>query len=258
LENIHKSFDGVEVLRGATLTVPRGEVVALIGSSGDGKSVLLKHMAGLIKPDAGRVLVDGQDLCCLRGGELARLRSRFGFLFQSGALFASMSVYDNVAFPLKEKQKLSEREIRDRVLVELEQVGLLGAEDKYPAQISGGMVKRAALARMMIRTPDIMFFDEPTTGLDPIIVHSIHNLIRTCHERLKFTAVIVSHEVPAVFSIVDKVAMLHRGVIQILATPKEVLTATDPVVSDFINGSVPPRHQHLYHSHTHRACEVLT
>ena len=239
IENLHKSFGTVKVLKGASLIVPDKEVVALIGPSGDGKSVFLKHVAGLLRPDSGRIVFNGKDLCGLRFSELVKLRSRFGFLFQNGALFDSMTVYDNVAFPLREKTRLSEKEIRERVLSELEQVGLTGENDKYPAQLSGGMAKRAALARALVRAPEIMLFDEPTTGLDPIIVHSIHALIATTHQRLGFSGIIVSHEIPGIFAYVQKVAMLHDGVIRFMGTPKEIFETDDKVVRDFVRGSLP-------------------
>jgi len=239
IDNLHKSFGGVEVLKGASLEIRDGEVVALIGPSGEGKSVFLKHVAGLLRPDSGRIVFNGKDLCSLRRAELVELRSRFGFLFQNGALFDSMTVYDNVAFPLREKTRLSEKDVRERVLSELEQVGLVGADDKYPAQLSGGMAKRAALARALVRSPEIMLFDEPTTGLDPIIVHSIHALIAATHKRLGFSGIVVSHAIPAVFAFVQKVAVLHGGVIRFVGTPKEIFETDDAVVRDFIRGSLP-------------------
>jgi phospholipid/cholesterol/gamma-HCH transport system ATP-binding protein len=239
IENLHKSFGGVEVLKGASLDVLDGEVVALIGPSGEGKSVFLKLVAGLLRPDSGKVVFNGKDLCSLRRRELVELRSRFGFLFQNGALFDSLTVYDNVAFPLREKTRLSEKDIRAQVLRELEQVGLSGAEDKFPAQLSGGMAKRAALARALVRSPEIMLFDEPTTGLDPIIVHSIHALIAATHKRLGFSGVVVSHAIPAIFSFVQKVAVLHGGVIRFVGTPKEIFETDDTIVRDFIQGSLP-------------------
>ena len=238
VEDLHKSFDGLEVLRGVSFQVEKGEIVALIGRSGYGKSVLLKHIAGLMRPDRGRVVIDGEDICCLRGKELERLRSRFAFLFQNGALFDSLTVFENVAFPLREKAKLSERETKERVLSELEQVGLAGAEHKYPAELSGGMIKRAALARALVREPEIMLFDEPTTGLDPIIAHAMLNLIDSCHKRLNFTGIIVTHQIPRVFDIVQKVVMLHGGVALITGSPDEILASKDPVVEQFITGSV--------------------
>jgi phospholipid/cholesterol/gamma-HCH transport system ATP-binding protein len=154
IEALHKSFDGFQVLKGISLRIKNGEVIALIGRSGFGKSVLLKHVAGLMNPDKGRVLVDGKDVATLRGKALTQLRSRLGFLFQGGALFDSMTVFDNVAFPLREKTKLQEKEIKEKVTTELDQVGLSGAEEKYPSQISGGMKKRAALARELVWAPD--------------------------------------------------------------------------------------------------------
>jgi len=238
VENLHKSFDSVGVLKGISLEVEKGEILALIGRSGYGKSVLLKHVAGLMRPDQGRVLVDGNDMCCLKGKDLLRLRNRLGFLFQSGALFDSMTVFDNVAFPLREKTRLSEEKIKERVLYELDQVGLIGSEQKYASQISGGMVKRAALARALVEEPEIMLFDEPTTGLDPMTGQTILNLIDSCHGRLRFTGIIVTHEIPRVFEIVDKVAMVQDGLILFEGTPEEIMASTDPVVQVFLSGGM--------------------
>ncbi|MGB7575033.1 MAG: ATP-binding cassette domain-containing protein [Thermodesulfobacteriota bacterium] len=238
VESIRKSFDGLEVLRGATLEVAKGEILALIGRSGYGKSVLLKHVAGLMRPDRGRVLIDGKDIGSLRGKELEQVRSRFGFVFQNGALFDSLTVFENVAFPLKEKTKLSEEEIKSRVLSILDEVGLRATENKYPAQISGGMIRRTALARALVRSPEIMLFDEPTTGLDPIIGRTILNLIDSSHRRFGFTGIIVTHEIPKIFDIVQKVAMLHEGRILIVASPQGILSSSDPVVQQFISGSI--------------------
>jgi phospholipid/cholesterol/gamma-HCH transport system ATP-binding protein len=234
VEELHKSFDGNEVLKGLTLEIKKGEVIALIGGSGCGKSVLLKHVAGLIKPDSGCVMVDGKDLSTLRGKYLMQLRDRFGFLFQGGALFDSLTVFENVAFPLKEKTKLSDDLIRERVFRELERVSLSGSEHKYPSQISGGMVKRAALARALVIDPEIMLFDEPTTGLDPVIGNAILKLIRECHERLSFTGVIVTHSIPNVFNVVDRVAMIDQGIIRSDGTPEELMSSSDPIVRAFV------------------------
>lgn len=209
-----------------------------MGGSGGGKSVILKHVAGLMSPDQGHVYIDGKEISELRGNDLEQLRSRFGFLFQGGALFSSMTVYDNVAFPLREKTKLSEEKIRERIFDALDQVGLKGSEDKYPAQISGGMIKRTALARALVRRPEIMLFDEPTTGLDPVIAHTILDLIKNIHETLKFTGIIVSHELARVFQIVQKVAMLHEGVILTVGTPDEIVSSKDSVIHRFITGSL--------------------
>ncbi len=238
VEDIYKSFNGFEVLRGASLQVGKGEIVALIGKSGYGKSVLMKHVAGLMKPDRGRVSVDGHDIARLNAKELGRLRSRFGFLFQGGALFDSLTVFDNVAFPLREKTKLKEKEIKDRVLTELDQVGLSGSENKFPAEISGGMIKRAALARALVREPEIMFFDEPTTGLDPITANTILALISSCHKRLNFTGIIVTHEIPKIFRIVARVAVLDEGRILVAGSPDEILSSDNPTVQQFVGDSI--------------------
>jgi phospholipid/cholesterol/gamma-HCH transport system ATP-binding protein len=238
IEDLHKSFGGVEVLRGISFEVEGGEILALIGNSGSGKSVLLKHVAGLIQPDQGSVVIDGENMCCLRGRKLESVRRRFGFLFQNGALFDSLTVFENVAFPLREKSELNETEIRKRVLEELHHVSLNGSEEKYPAQLSGGMVKRTALARALVTRPEIMLFDEPTTGLDPIITQAIHRLIESSHKRLGFVGIIVTHEVPKIFEIVQKVAMLHEGVILAAGTPAEILSLGDPIVQQFVYGNV--------------------
>jgi len=237
IDHIHKSFNGFSVLKGVSFQVERGEIFALIGGSGHGKSVILKHIVGLTKPDQGHVFVDGKDICHLKGEDLEEIRGRMGFLFQNGALFTSFTVYENVAFPLREKTNLGEKEIRQRVLAQIEQVGLSGAENKYPAELSGGMIKRTALARALIRKPGIMLFDEPTTGLDPIIAHTILDLIQSLHQHLGFTAIIVSHELSRIFRIAHKVAMLNEGTIWTMGTPEEILSSEDPIVRQFISGA---------------------
>ncbi len=238
IQDLHRSFDGLAVLKGISLEVERGELVALIGRSGCGKSVLLKHIAGLMRPDSGRVFIDGQDMARLRGKSLSRLRQRLGFLFQGGALFDSMTVFENVAFPLKEKTKMSDDDIQERVSGELALVGLSGEEPKYPSQLSGGMQKRAALARELVMEPEIMLFDEPTTGLDPIIGHSTLKLIDDLHERFKFTGIVVTHEIHRVFEIVDRVAFLHEGRIQAQGAPDEILASQDALVRQFVRGDI--------------------
>ncbi|MCP4665455.1 MAG: ABC transporter ATP-binding protein [Deltaproteobacteria bacterium] len=238
IEAFHKSFDGNAVLKGLSLNINHGEVMALIGGSGCGKSVLLKHVAGLMKPDQGRVIVDGKDIGILRGRGLRALRDRLGFLFQGGALFDSLTVLENVAFPLKEKTNMSDGMVRKKALEELEHVGLSGSENKYPSQISGGMVKRAAIARALVMEPQIMLFDEPTTGLDPVRGAAILDLIDSCHKRLSFTGILVTHEIKNVFAIVDRVAMLHDGVIRVEGTPQEVMDSVDPVVRAFVDPPV--------------------
>lgn len=238
VNNVYHRLDGLEVLSGASLQIERGRFAALIGKSGEGKTVLLKHMAGLMQPDSGRVLIDGNDLCCLSRRKLQQLRRRFGFVFQSGALFDSMTVYENVAFPLREKNNgMTEPEIHEKVMNEIGQVGLSGSENKLPAHLSGGMIKRAALARGLVVEPEIMFFDEPVTGLDPMIGHTILELIHECHERHHFTGVIVTHQLKDVFAVVHEVAMLHEGKIYFHGTPEEIQASGDHVISDFITGN---------------------
>ena len=236
IEDLWKSFGSQQVLRGVSLRVESGEFLALVGLSGSGKSILLKHLVKLLEPDRGRVLINGQDLSKISRAELEGLRSRIGYLFQNGALFDSMTVYENVAFPLREKTKLTEEAIHKRVRMELEQVGLSGSEQKYPAQLSGGMIKRAALARTLIRDPEIVLFDEPTTGLDPIVSNSILQLFDSAHKRLRLTGILVSHDLPEIFGIAQKVAMLHEGRIIALDTPGAMMDSCEPVVQQFMAG----------------------
>jgi phospholipid/cholesterol/gamma-HCH transport system ATP-binding protein len=237
VENLWKSFGHQEVLRGVSLRVEPGEFTALIGMSGSGKSLLLKHLVGLIEPDRGSVAVEGKDLARLSGSELVALRSRIGFVFQTGALFDSMSVFDNVAFPLREKTSLDEPAIRQKVMEELSQVGLADACEKYPAEISGGMLKRVALARTLVRAPEIILFDEPTTGLDPIVSRSILQLFDEVHKRRSLTGILVSHEIPGIFDIVQRVAMLHEGTIIASGPVEEIRASRDPVIRQFVNGN---------------------
>jgi phospholipid/cholesterol/gamma-HCH transport system ATP-binding protein len=238
LIDIHKAFDSQKVLSGASMKILDGEVVTVMGKSGGGKSVLIKHIIGLLKPDSGSVMIDGVDITALDLKELDRIREKLGVLFQGGALFDSLTVYGNVAFQLREKTKMDRGEIRDRVLHALDDVGLKGMGNKYPAELSGGMKKRAGLARALIIEPSIVIFDEPTTGLDPVITSSIHRLIETTHKKYGYTAVIISHEVPGIFEITDKVAMLHKGVIEQFGTPEEIRNSENPAVRQFITGSL--------------------
>jgi phospholipid/cholesterol/gamma-HCH transport system ATP-binding protein len=234
LVGVEKTLGGQKVLRGVTLSVPAGKLTTIIGPSGEGKSVLLKHMIGLLKPDRGEVWVGNEEISRLKGEALNTVRKRFAMLFQGAALFDSLTVTDNVAFPLREKLHLPEPEIDRRVKERLEQVGLAGMGHKYPSELSGGMKKRAGLARALVMEPEIILFDEPTTGLDPLMAHAIHELISTTQKRFGFTAVMVSHEIPEVFLISDYVAMLKAGRIAVMAPSTEFINTTDPEVREFI------------------------
>ena len=236
VESLWKSFGRQEVLRGVSFEVQQGEFMALIGGSGCGKSLLLKLLVGLLKPDRGGVWIAGKDMSELNRKETESLRSRIGFVFQGGALFDSMTVFDNVAFPLREKTSLGEHEIRRKVMGELELVGLRDAEQKFPAQLSGGMLKRVALARALVRDPEIVLFDEPTTGLDPVVSRAVLELFGAVHQRLKLTGVLVSHEIPRIFEIVQKVAMLHEGRIVAVEPPERFCASPDPIVQEFVDG----------------------
>ena len=236
VQGLRKSFGGQPVLRGVDLDVATGEIMIIIGRSGGGKSVLLKHLLGLVRPDAGTVLVDGIDITRLRGAALEAVRRRYGVVFQGGALFDSMSVFDNVAFPLREKTKVGTAEIARRVEEKLSQVGLVDMGHKNPAEISGGMRKRVAIARALVTEPEIVFFDEPTTGLDPILVNTIHRLIQDLHRTFRFTAVMVSHEIPEIFEIADRVAMLHEGLIVETGDARAIQHSANPIVQRFIRG----------------------
>src|SRR3990167_4243743 len=209
LVNVQKSFGKQQVLRGATLEIPKGKLTTIIGRSGEGKSVLLKHMIGLMQPDRGEVWVGDVEISRLSGTRLNDVRKRFAMLFQGAALFDSLSVFENVAFPLREKLRMKGPAVAQRVEEKLAQVGLEGMGHKFPAELSGGMRKRARLARALVMEPEIILFDEPTTGLDPLMAKSIHDLIVTMQRRFGFTAVMVSHEIPEIFAISDWVAMLR-------------------------------------------------
>jgi len=237
--NLVKSFNGQKVLDGINLELPTGQITVVIGKSGVGKSVLLKHIIGLLKPDSGQVLVDGQDISLLRGRALRDFKRRFAVLFQGGALFDSLNVFENIAFPLREKTRLPEAEITKRVRDRLAQMSLAAeTETKFPDELSGGMKKRVALARAMIQEPEIMFYDEPVTGLDPPMTNTVFHLITRTHQESGYTALMVSHDIPEIFQVAHQVAMLHKGRIIAAGTPAEIQSHTDPVVQSFIRGEV--------------------
>jgi len=241
LVGVEKTLGGQPVLRGIDLDIPKGKLTTIIGRSGEGKSVLLKHMIGLLQPDRGQVWVGDIELSRLKGQALNEVRKRFSMLFQGAALFDSLTVFENVAFPLREKLRLPEAHVRTRVEEKLDQVGLAGMGHKYPAELSGGMKKRTGLARALVVEPEIVLFDEPTTGLDPLMAKTIHDLIVAMHQKFGFTGVMVSHEIPEVFGISDWVAMLKEGRIALMAPSAEFQRTTDPAVREFITvgGTVP-------------------
>lgn len=235
--DVHKSYRGQKVLDGLNLKVARGQTTVIIGRSGGGKSVTLKHMIGLTRPDRGKILVDGVDITTLGKTELNKVRRRFGMLFQEGALFDSMTVAENVAFPLVEHTKLGDEEIGARVSEMLRIVGLPGAEQKVPSELSGGMKKRVGLARALISEPEIVLFDEPTSGLDPIMADAIDHLIVETQRQSGRTYVVISHDVRAMFKIAGFVAMLYEGKIIAYGTPEEIRASKDPLLVQFISGS---------------------
>ncbi|MBM4134374.1 MAG: ATP-binding cassette domain-containing protein [Nitrospira sp.] len=235
LVGVEKTLGGQPVLRGVDLEIPPGKLTTIIGRSGEGKSVLLKHMIGLFKPDRGEVWVDDVEISRLKGTALNDARKRFAMLFQGAALFDSLTVFDNVAFPLREKLGLSESDVKRRVGEKLDQVGLTGMGHKFPAELSGGMKKRAGLARALVMEPEILLIDEPTTGLDPLMAKTIHDLIVAMHKTFGFTAVMVSHEIPEIFAISDWVAILKEGKIAAMAPSQEFQQTTDPGILEFIS-----------------------
>lgn len=236
VRDLRKRFDHQQVLDGITLDFPAGQITTIVGPSGSGKTVLLKHLNLLLRPDSGTIVIDGVDVTKISGRSLDAVREKLGMLFQSGALFDSMSVFDNVAFPLVEKTKLTREEIADRVRETLHAVGLEGMEAKFPSQLSGGMQKRAALARALVHRPKILMLDEPTTGLDPTRTAAIHELIRRTQIDFHLTVVMVSHDVPEVFKICDRVAFLHNGKTRLNGTVDEVMAADDEIFKRFLAG----------------------
>ena len=238
IRNLSKSFDGKRVLSDVTLDVAKGETLVVIGRSGTGKSVLLKHVLGLIRPDAGTVAIDGMRLDQLSRRELYRLRMRCGGLFQAGALFDSLTIQENIGLGLVENTKLKRQEIADIVEQRLEWVGLEDVGRKFPSELSGGMRKRAALARALAMDPEIVLYDEPTTGLDPVTAEGINELIVRLEERLSVTAIAVTHDMNSAFTIGSRIAMLHEGRIVFNGSVEEAKNTDDPMLRQFIAGDV--------------------
>jgi len=240
VEDLRHGFNGTTVLRGVHLDVKAGERLVIIGKSGGGKSILLRIMASLLKPSGGRVVIDGRDWVPLSERELTPLRKKIGIVFQGAALFDSMTIYENVAFPLRISGAVPEKDIRPRVEETLRLVDLDGHQEKKPGQISGGMQKRAGLARAIIDRPDIVLYDEPTAGLDPVIADSINNLILKLSQKFNVTSVVVTHDMVSAYKIADRIAMLYEGKILESGTPAEIQDSRNPVVKRFVHGESDP------------------
>ncbi|HEY3856060.1 MAG TPA: ABC transporter ATP-binding protein [Verrucomicrobiae bacterium] len=234
--NVKKSFGALHVLQGVSFTIEKGEAVTIIGVSGGGKSILLKHLIGLISPDEGEVLIQDEDIACLNERQLLKVRRKFGMLFQGAALFDSLTVEENIAFILNREGILSPAEISERVAEVLELVGLSGIEKKWPSELSGGMRKRVGLARAIAYRPEILLYDEPTTGLDPIASDAIDQLIIRVVQKYKVTSIAVTHDMRSARRIGNRILMLHLGKIYADMTPDELFKSEDPIIHRFVNG----------------------
>jgi phospholipid/cholesterol/gamma-HCH transport system ATP-binding protein len=237
VRNLTKTLGTQQVLRGVNLEIQNGETCVVMGRSGCGKSVLIKHFIGLFQPTSGEVLVDGENISHLEERKLGHLRKKIGMLFQSGALFDSMTVEENIAFPLREAGVKSAKEIRDRVAEALEMVDLAGEQKKMPENLSGGMRKRVGLARTIVSRPACVLYDEPTTGLDPLATDSINHLIRRLQKRLSMTSVVVTHDMKTAFHTADRIAILHEGQIYFYGLPAELRASRDETIVNFIEGN---------------------
>ncbi len=237
IRDLVKSYDDSLVLRGVTLDIHRGQINVIIGGSGAGKSVFTRQLLRLERPDSGQILVDRSDIAQLDDWKLVPFRRKFGMVFQFGALFDSMSVFDNVAFPLREHTKMSRKEVRERVMERLSTLNVAHAEKKLPAQISGGMQKRVAIARALVLEPQILVYDEPTSGLDPVSSRLVDDLISETAENFGVTSVVITHDMASVFKIAHQVSMLYKGVIEESCTPAQILKTKNPIVADFLKAS---------------------
>ena len=236
VESLKKQFGGRQVLKGIDLEIHRGETMVIMGGSGCGKSTLLRHIIGQLQPDEGRVVFMGNDLSEVDEQKLDSIRLKFGMLFQSSALFDSMSVGDNIALPLKEHTDLDESIIKIVVKMKLELVGLTGFEKLMPSQLSGGMKKRVGLARAIVMDPEVVFYDEPTAGLDPVMTAVVDKLIMDLSKKLNITSIVVTHDMKSVFRIADRIAMLHQGEILKIGNPQEIIKDNDPILKQFVEG----------------------
>jgi phospholipid/cholesterol/gamma-HCH transport system ATP-binding protein len=234
--DVYKAFDDNHVLQGVNLEIVDAETITIIGGSGTGKSVLLKNIMGLIKPDRGEIYIDGEEITRLDESSLLKVQQKFGYLFQGAALFDSLTVGENVAFGLRNLTGLSEQQIRDRVAECLAMVGLSGIENLKPAELSGGMKKRVGLARAIAHKPEYILYDEPTTGLDPIMADVINELIIRLQEKIRVTSIVVTHDMKSAYKISNRIAMLYQGKIISIGTPAEIRDSKDPLVHQFVEG----------------------
>ena len=243
VRDLKKSFGAQKVLDGVTFRIENGESVAIVGRSGGGKSVLLKHLIGLLKPDAGEILIDGQNIVLMNERQLLKVRHRFGMVFQGAALFDSMTVAENVAFPLRREGKFGEDDIKNRVAHALDVVDLPGIQNKKPAELSGGMRKRVGIARAIIYEPEIVLYDEPTTGLDPIVSDSIDQLMMRVRDVLKVTTVVVTHDMRTARRLGQRILMLHAKKIYANSGPEQFFNSQDPIVRQFVDGVADPKEE---------------
>jgi phospholipid/cholesterol/gamma-HCH transport system ATP-binding protein len=234
MNNISKSFGSHQVLDEMSLAIQRGETLAIVGPSGTGKSVTLKHMLGMLTPDSGEVIIDGFNITKAKARQASVVRTKFGVLFQSGALINWLSIADNVALPLIEKTRMKDKEIKKRVEEVLEMVELTGSGHKFPSEISGGMKKRAGLARAIVLKPEIILYDEPTSGLDPILSRKVDRLIKRLSHTLEVTSVVVTHDMVSAFGIADRIAMLDKGKVVAIGTPQEIRNNSCPALQELI------------------------
>ena len=235
VKNLTKKFGKKEVLKNISFEVKEGEIFVLMGGSGSGKSTTIKHIVGLLRPTGGEIYIDGIDITKLQHNELIKFRKNIGYLFQEGALFDSLTVWENVGFYFLENTKMKEKEIRKIASEKLALVGLKGIEELYPSELSGGMKKRVALARAISTNPQIILYDEPTSGLDPVTSAMIDKLIISMRDNLGVTSIIVTHDLDSAFNIGDRIAMIHKGIIYAIGTPEEIRNNKDPIVQQFIN-----------------------
>lgn len=235
--NVNKSFGHQQVLKDVSCDIVRGKTTVIIGPSGTGKSVFIKHLVGLMRPDSGSILVDGEDITALPERDLFRVRKKFGMLFQDGALFDSMTVFDNIAFPLRQHTRFSEEQIADVVAQKLAQVGLPNAAHKLPSELSGGMRKRVGLARAIALEPEIVLFDEPNSGLDPVMSDAIDKLIVRMQQELGLTFIVISHDIPGTFQIADYIGMLFKSELVAFGPADELRNADNPILQQFFSRS---------------------